>query len=370
MARLFSKDDSDIEVAISTHSIVRAIIAVCIAFILALAISKSAHTLTLIGIAFFLALALNAPVHWLSEHIPGRQRGSRTLATFISILLILAVLVGFIMAFVPPLTKQTTKFIQNVPQIVNDTRSGEGPIGTFVETYNLEGQVETISEKLSERVDNLSLTAIDTAARIGGSIVSVLTVLVLTVMMLLEGPRWSKLFAQFVPVRHKKRVVRLVADMNKVIQGFVNGQVTLAAIAATLILPVFLIMDVDYAIALTVIVFICGLIPMVGHIIGATIVTTVALFQSVPAAIVVLAYYILYQQIENYVVQPRVQANTTSMSPLLVFLSVIIGINFGGLLGGLVAIPVAGCLRILVLDYLARREILTSPEEKVTKVSN
>lgn len=359
MPRLFSKDDSDIEVAISMHSIVRTIIAVVVAFIALMAISRSLHTLTLIGIAFFLALALNAPVHWLSKHIPGRRRGSRTLATFISIIFILALLVGFVMAFVPPLTKQTTRFIESVPQIVSDTRNGEGPIGSFVERYHLQGQVETISDKLSERVDNLSLTAIDTAGRVGSSIVSVLTVLVLTVMMLLEGPRWSRLLAQFIPQRRKKHVLGLAEKMNKVIQGFVNGQVTLAAIAATLILPVFLIMDVDYAIALTVIVFICGLIPMVGHFIGATIATTVALFQSVPAAIVVLAYYILYQQIENYVVQPRVQANTTNMSPLLVFMSVIIGVNFGGLLGGLVAIPVAGCIRILMLDYLESRDLLT-----------
>jgi predicted PurR-regulated permease PerM len=98
---------------------------------------------------------------------------------------------------------------------------------------------------------------------------------------------------------------------------------------------------------------------MVGHTIGAIIVTAVALFHSVPTAITILAYYILYQQIENYVVQPRIQANATNMSALLVFVSVIIGGNFGGLLGALVAIPVAGCIRVLVLDYLEDRRILS-----------
>ena len=98
---------------------------------------------------------------------------------------------------------------------------------------------------------------------------------------------------------------------------------------------------------------------MVGHTIGAIICTLVALFTSPASAILVLSYYILYQQIENYVVQPRVQANSTNMSPLLVFVAVLLGANFGGLLGALVAIPVAGCLRILVLDYLERRDILT-----------
>src|SRR4029079_13874240 len=102
--------------------------------------------------------------------------------------------------------------------------------------------------------------------------------------------------------------------------------------------------------------------------------TTVALFNSLPAAIIILAYYSLYQQIENYVVQPKLQANSTNMSPLLVFSAVIIGVSFSGLLGGLVAIPVAGCLRIYVLDFLERRKLLdpddehtapkVSPEEK------
>jgi predicted PurR-regulated permease PerM len=127
---------------------------------------------------------------------------------------------------------------------------------------------------------------------------------------------------------------------------------------------------VPYPAALVVVVFICGLIPMVGHTIGAIIVTLVALFQSPLAAVLILAYYILYQQIENYIIQPRIQANTTNMSPLLVFSAVIVGVSFGGLLGGLVAIPVAGCIRIALLDYLRTKKIIepgtfkTAVEEK------
>ena len=101
-----------------------------------------------------------------------------------------------------------------------------------------------------------------------------------------------------------------------------------------------------------------GLIPLVGHTIGAIIVTIVALFESPWSALLILAYYILYQQIENYIIQPRVQANSTNMSPLLVFSAVIVGVSFGGLLGGLVAIPVAGCIRIALLDYLRSKRII------------
>jgi predicted PurR-regulated permease PerM len=123
-----------------------------------------------------------------------------------------------------------------------------------------------------------------------------------------------------------------------------------------------IILGISYPIALAVIVFVCGLIPMVGHTIGAIIVTTIALFTSPVAALIILGYYILYQQIENYLVQPRIQANSTNMSPLLVFSSVVIGVSFSGLFGGLVAIPIAGCIRIAVLDYLQRKKLIDTEQ--------
>jgi predicted PurR-regulated permease PerM len=143
--------------------------------------------------------------------------------------------------------------------------------------------------------------------------------------------------------------------------------VILAVIAAFLIAPMLFILHVSYPVALIFVIFICGLIPMVGHTIGAIIVTFVALFHSVPTAIAILAYYILYQQIENYVIQPRVQANTTNLSPLLVLVAVVIGVSFGGLLGGLVAIPVMGCLRVLALDQIEKHHLLPKSELKAAK---
>ncbi len=359
MARLFPKDNSDFEVTISTHTIVRVIALAILTYILFVAIRRSAHTLTLIGIAVFLSLALNAPVRWLANRLPGRKRGSRSLATAISVIFVVLVLAGFLAAIVPPLAKQTTSFLQSVPQLVSDTQSGTGPIGHFVASHHLQGQVRTLSDQLSSRLGNISSSAISTLSKIGSSLFVTVTVIVLTIMMLTEGPKWRHMIEELIPSKRKTHTARLAREMNKVIQGYVNGQVLLAAIAAVLIVPMLFILHISYPVALMVVVFVCGLIPMVGHTIGAIIVTTVALFNSIPSAAVILAYYILYQQIENYVVQPRIQANSTNMSPLLVFMSVIIGVNFGGLLGGLVAIPVAGCIRIVVLDYLQNRDILT-----------
>lgn len=348
-----------IEITISNRTILRVIAMVVVAGLFVAALHKAVHALVLIFTAVFLALALNAPVHWISEHLPGKKRGSRTLATTISFLLVVVFLAGFLASIVPPLVRQTSNFLHATPDLVNDLRSDDTSLGKFVRRYNLEDQTDKLSHQLQDRVGNIGNGALTTAGKVSSSIFAALTVLVLTFMMLIEGPHWLEFGSQFVPQKDRPRAKRLAADMYRVIKGYVNGQVLLAALASVLVLVPLLILGVSYPVALMVIVFICGLIPMVGHTIGAVIVSTVALFQSPVTAIIVLAWYILYQQIENYVIQPRIQANSTDMPPLMVFISVLVGVSFGGLLGGLVAIPVAGCMRIVLLDYLQIHGIIS-----------
>lgn len=342
---------------------------VAVAILGFMAIKTSANMLTLIGTAIFLALALNAPVHWLASHLPSGKKGKdrRGLATSVSIIVIVLALAGFLTAIIPPITKQTTSFIKSTPSYVAQLKDESTPLGSFVARYKLEDQINKISTQLTDRIGNIGGSALTTVSKVGSSVFATLTILVLTIMMLFEGPKWVELGYQVLPAQKRAHAKKLAEQMIAVIQGYVNGQVTLAFIASLLIVPVLLIMHVSYPFALMVVVFVCGLIPMVGHTIGAIICTTVALFTSLPAALVVLGYYILYQQIENYTLQPKIQANSTNMSPLLVFIAVLLGASFGGLLGALVAIPVMGCLRIVVLDYLQRRDIL-SPEQVRAKM--
>lgn len=358
MARSDS-DTQEVEFTVSNRTILRVIVAAILAIIAFAAIRQAAHTLVWIGVALFLALALNAPVRWLAEHLPGKRRGNRAWATALSIAIIVVLLGIFLYFIVPPLVSQTTKFIKQVPQLVSDLHDQNSGIGHFIREHHLEKQVDKLSSEISNRVGNIGGTAFSAISTIGSSLFAALTITVLTVMMLASGPRWRRIFEQLIPHKHAARTQQLAHDMHRVIQGYVNGQVLLAAIASVLIVPMLFILGISNPLALMVIVFICGLIPMVGHTIGAIIITIVALFHSVTAAIIILAYYILYQQIENYVVQPRIQANATNMSALLVFIAVILGANFGGLLGALVAIPVMGCARVAVLDYLESRNILS-----------
>lgn len=356
---LRAKDEMpEVAITVTTETFIRLALLTVATIILLLAIHKAEHALLLIFTAFFLALALNSPVYWLSRHIPGKRRGNRSIATTVSFLIVILLITAFAAAIGPPLVRQTENFIGAAPKIVSDFRDQNSQTGRIIRRYHLQNEVNTLSSQLSERLKHSGGAAFSTVRHVGSSAFSVITIWVLTFMMLVEGPRWLNFIREMIPDRHHHMSDRMAHDMYRVIKGFVNGQVLLAALASVMILPAVLILHIGYPAALLVIIFVCGLIPMIGHTIGAIIVTIVALFHSTSSAIIILAYYILYQQIENYLIQPRVQANTTNMSPLLVFMSVVIGVSFGGLIGGLVAIPVGGCIRIAALEYLHSQKII------------
>jgi predicted PurR-regulated permease PerM len=357
------KSDNKVEITISNRTVIRVLALVIVSLIALAAFKQMTHALVLIFTAFFLALSLNAPVHWIERHLPGK-RNRRTLATVVSVLIVMLILVGFLASIVPPLSRQVGSLINAAPDFVRDLRNQDSEVGHLIQHYHLQSQVDSFSNEFSSRIKGLSGEAVSVVTHVSSSAISVLTILVLTFMMLVEGPRWVSIAQRLTPHDKREHLAELSRGMYKVIKGYVNGQVLLAAIASAFIVPVLFILHVSYPVALMVIVFICGLIPMVGHTIGALIVTSVALFRSPLIAAIVLGYYILYQQIENYLVQPRIQANTTNMSPLLVFVAVVLGVSFGGLLGGLVAIPVMGCIRIVVLDQLTRRHLLETKSAK------
>lgn len=368
MLKFWKKDTVDqVELTVTNRTIIRVLLLILVSIFVLAALHKASHAFLLIFTAFFLALALNAPVHWIAQRLPGKRRGSRTVATAISYLLVIVLLGVFFASIVPPIIHQTDSFINAAPHLIGDIRGQNSELGRIVRKYHLQSQVSSFSQQLTQHLKNASGTAISTATSIGKSIFSTLIILVLTFMMLIEGPYWVGIIFRLLPDDQESYAKELAAGMYHVIRGYVNGQVFLAALAAALISPMLFILHISYPVALIFLIFVCGLIPMIGHTIGAVIVTVVALFHSPISAAVILVYYLLYQQIETYVIQPRIQANSTNLSPLLVFMAVVIGVSFGGLLGGLVAIPLMGCARVIVVDQLERRHILTPAEAKVVR---
>jgi predicted PurR-regulated permease PerM len=359
---LHKKSDHEVWVNISNRTIIRVIVSIALAFIIFLFLRRAAHAFLIIFIAFFLALALNSPVHWLAEHFPGKRKGSRTLATSISFLIIVLILGAFCADVIPHLARQTTTFIKDVPHIVQEARNKQTNLGKFINHYHLQSSINNYSTQLSGHLHNITGTVLSTISSVASSFFTIIAILVLTFMMLVEGPYWTSKLNTLIPSEHREHGNKLATDMYKVIRGYVNGQVALAAITAVLLAPMLFILHISNPVALIVLIFITSLIPLIGHMIGVVIVTIVALFHSPWAALIIFAYFVLYMQIESYIIQPKIQANTTNLSPLLVFASVVIGVTFGGLLGGLVAIPVMGCLRVLIVDYLHNHGKLASDD--------
>ena len=195
--------------------------------------------------------------------------------------------------------------------------------------------------------------------------VSIITVLVLTFMMLVEGPEWVGRFIETLPDHRQKRVKNLLHSMYVLVTRFVNAQVIVAviaglfaAVALTIASHVFGVSVNPIALACLVVLF--GIIPTIGNILAAVLVSVICLFTSAPLALTMLIYFIVYQQIENITIQPYVQSRNNDLTPMLVFIAALLGIGFGGLLGGFVAIPAAGCIKILVTDWLDDRKFNAS----------
>jgi predicted PurR-regulated permease PerM len=358
---MFGRNKKSQEFTISNNTILR-IIGFGIATVLLVQFFENIiHPLTLIFVSFFLAMALNQAVHWVSKQLKSRNRVKATAIAYIAVM---TVLIAFMALVVPPLVNQTREFISDVPQTVRDLKDDEGVVGDFVRRYELEQQVTEFANSWASDFSSVGGQAVSFASRIISNLISIITVLVLTFMMLIEGPRWMSALWKQVPVSKRSRSQKLAKKMYGVVTNYVNGQAVVAGIGAGFaIIALFIataVFGVDSvnAIALGGLVFLFGLIPMFGATLAAIVVVFFSLFASVPLAITMAVYFIVYQQIENVTIQPYIQSKGNELTPMLVFIAAILGVGFGGVLGAFVAIPAAGCLKILIDDYLERKSEL------------
>lgn len=366
--KIFTKGKG-VTINLSTEGIIRVILLTLLAVFAINFIGNVSQQLTLIAIAAFLALALNPAVSWISRQLHIK---SRIWATGLAYIIVLIILTTFAIVVVPPFVKQTRTFVQNIPNTLNQLSDESTAPGRIVQRYNLQDDIDRAIIEVKNRASDAPSYVLSTATRVGGVFASVITIVVLTFMMLVEGPLWMKRFAALMPNDKRKTYKDLGSQMYGVITGYVNGQVLIAAIAAAFAMIALLIAGrvtgtAPNILAMGGIVFICGLIPLIGNIIAAVIVVILSLFLSTPLAIIMLIYFPVYQQIENATLQPHIQAKNNQLTPLLVFVAALLGAGFGGLLGALVAIPIAGCLRILLEHHFGTRMLVTDEDIQKAK---
>jgi len=310
------------------------------------------HVLAWILISVFLALALNPAVGWFQRR--GLKR--RSAASAVTYLLALAFLVGIGFTFVPTLVNQTNDFVQRLPDYVHDVTHGRGRLGFLETKYHIQERIESaVKEGGATKVLGLSGVAISVARGVITIVVATVTILFMTFFMLLEGPGWVERFYLLLPEDSRPRWRKVGDDIYRTVGGYVTGNLLISLIAGALTTVVLLIMGVPYAVALGLIVAILDLIPLAGATLAAILIGTVAFLHSIPAGIVVVAFFIVYQQVENHVLQPVIYGRTVQLSPLAVLISILIGAELAGILGALAAIPVAGSFQVVIVDWLEHR---------------
>ena len=313
------------------------------------------RVLTWILIAGVLAAALNPAVEAFERR--GLRRGWAASVVF-GLALLGITAIGYLV--IPPLVSQVTDFVNAVPDFIDDLTAGRGPLGFLQDRYQI---VDRIRDAIDERgvggVLGLSQPALDLVRSVVTAVAGVVTIIFLTFFMLLEGPRTITFLLGLLPPPSRPRFERVGRDVYRSISGYATGNLAISVVAGTLATIVLFAVGSDYAIALGLVVAVLDLVPLAGATIAAIIASTVVAIETDwVRTLIVIVFFIAYQQFENQVLQPLVYGRTVQLSPLVVLCAVLIGAELAGIFGALFAIPIAGSLLAVareLLDY--RREV-------------
>ena len=305
--------------------------------------------ITWLLIAAFLAVALAGPVNWLNARM---RRGLAIMVVYLGLLTVPFLLISLI---VPPLITEANNFAENLPQYsreVNEFVQGNARLRQLNEDYALTTKLQQEADKLPERLGGAARTLSTVGVGLINSVFALVMILILTAFMLGSGRRWREAILASRPREQRERLERSLDHIGAAVGGYVAGALTVAAIAGILTYIVLKILGVPFAAPLAVIAGFFSLIPLVGATIAAVLIGVVTLFNDFPADTVVWTIWaITYQQIENNVVQPQIQKRTVNVHPFITIVAVLFGSTLLGVLGAVVAIPIAASIQILLREY-------------------
>lgn len=336
----------------SNATIVRIVLVVAGLALLLYAAYLVRSILVLVLVAAFLAIGLDPAVRRLEGM--GLSRGFAVTGIFLGAILFL---VGFLFAVVPPLVEQVAEFATKLPSYVTDLANRNPRIQEWV----LENDIPTKLQDATKNVPSIIGGSLGGVLGIAGSVVSalfsMLTVLVLTIYFLLSLSRIRHGSFKLVPKSRRARAKELADPILEKIGGYIAGQLTVALIAGVLALIFMWIVGMPYPVALALWVSIAALIPLVGATVGAIPATIVAFFTSLPLGLGTLLYFLIYQQIENYVIAPRIMTKAVDISPAAVLLAALVGGTLLGFVGALMAIPAAASIKLIAQEvFLPKAE--------------
>ena len=316
-----------------------------------LVVRELARIIAWLIVASFLAVLATPVVNFL-QHRAKFRRGLATLTVFFLGILLIA---GMLFTFVRPLVSQASTFADALPQFVEDAQQGRGRVGSLVERYNVEGFIEDNQDRLREGLRDLGANSLSLLSSVASTVAAVLTILVLAFMITTEGPHLSSSALSLVDPGRRDRIRRVAADCSKACTGYMAGAVLICTIAGSTTFLFLTITGVPFSGVLGLWVGFAALIPLIGATLGAIPTVLVAFLHSTPTGIAALVFYVAYQQVENNFLQPTIMSRTVNLNPLAVLTAVLVGVELFGLLGALLAIPVAGTVQVIARDLWDNR---------------
>ena len=310
--------------------------------------------LTWIFIAGFLAIALSGPVNFLARKM---KRGLAIAIVYVGLILF-PVLIGAIL--VPPVVQQLNNLIQNLPAYAGDLQDfveKNERLRQLEEDYNITAELQKQAATLPGRFGDAAGILSDIGLGLVNSIFAAVTILVLSLFIIGSGRKWLDWMASRRGPEHEEWLNRLYDRIGNAVGNYVAGALGQAFVAGVLAFIVLSILGVPYAGSLAVMIFLLDLVPLVGATLGAILVGIITLFNDFPTVTIIwVIWSIVYQQVENNVIQPRIQAKAVQVAPFVVLTSVLFGSTLFGILGALLAIPVAAAIQISIIEYNAFRK--------------
>jgi predicted PurR-regulated permease PerM len=306
-------------------------------------------TLLLLGIAVFLAVALGPAVDFFARVFP------RAGAILLVYVLIFCIFGGVLALVVPPVINGASDLSRNIPHYIDDLRNNK-TIRDFDNKYNVTTRLTQEAQKLPSRLGDAAGALQSIAAGAFNAAFQLLTVLTMTFFLLLDGRRIANFLVRRAARDHRERLRGILERTYKSTSGYVAGALTITSINGMLTFIVLSILGVPFAVPLAVLMSFFGLIPLVGATIGGVIILIVTLFTDFPTATIVYGVFlILYQQFENNVLQPVIFRRTVNVPPLAVIVAILAGSSLLGVVGALVAIPIAAALQIVLREYFSEQ---------------
>ncbi len=316
-----------------------------------LGVRNAASILVLIFVALFLAIGLNPAVTRLRRW--GLPRG---LAVTVIALAVVLLLCGGVFALVPPLVTQTGQLIQNVPDYIQSLQRNEA-VRDLVQRYDILNKVQSALD--AGTVTNALGGVVGGAKLLFGTIFNVLTVIVLVIYFLAAFDRIKESGYALVPLSRRPRVRLLTDEILGKVGAYMVGAIAIAVLAGVSTWVFAMVVGLGYPFALAVVVAVCDLIPQIGATLGAIIVSLVGLADSLGAGIACIVFFLIYQQVENYLIYPNVMRRSVQVSDVAAVTAALLGVGLFGVIGALVAIPTVAAVQLI-----AREVVYPSMAEK------